>query len=306
MDCRRSPLRLDFSALVGDLKQQFLSSLAAPARARLEPVPDLPARLEACVQEAREAWPALDVPQDVLIQRLAQALGNDGGAETLEALHVGDLALAIACERRDRAALDALERLVLPAAAKTRRGTLPDEVLQRLREKVILQGKLSEYGGRGALQQWLRMVGTRLWLDAGEPAGREVPLEESPGALDALLDSDPELKLLRSEARELLRSAVQHGFRQLSPRDRSLLRLHHVSGLPHGKLGEMMGAPRSTVAHWLTQARDALMQGARAWLLEERALDAAELESLLNAAGSRLDVTLSDVLATRSGAGSNP
>jgi RNA polymerase sigma-70 factor (ECF subfamily) len=300
------PLRLDFPTVAADLERRFLSRLAAPARARLESAPDLEARLEACVQEAREAWPALDVAPEILADRLAQALGEDGDLETLEALHVGDLALAIACERQDRAALDALERQVLPAAAKTRRGQLPDEVLQKLREKLILQGRISEYGGRGALAQWLRMVGARLWLDTDTSARREVSLDESPGALDALLDSDPELKFLRREARALLRTALQHGFRQLSPRHRTLLRLHHVSRLPHGKLGEMMGAPRSTIAHWLTQARDALMAGAKAWLRQERAVDSAELESLLDAAGSRLDVTLSDVLASQTSAGSTP
>jgi RNA polymerase sigma-70 factor, ECF subfamily len=138
----------------------------------------------------------------------------------------------------------------------------------------------------------------RLQLDQGGRP-REVPLEEARSSLDALLDSNPEVRLLRSEARALLRSALAESFRQLEPRERSLLRLHHVSGVPHAKLGEMMGAPRSTVAHWLAQARSSLMERTRAWLQRERALQTGEVDSLLEAAGSRLDITLSDVLVSR-------
>jgi len=291
---------------LADLVQRFLAGVPGAARARCESIPDLPARLQALIREARDAWPGIHVPEEELAGRMGRAVGEGGDDATLEALHVGDLHLAVACERRDPAALAALEGAVLPAVVRTRRGPLPDEVVQQLREKVIVQGKIAEYGGRGALRQWLRMVGTRLWLDESGKPPREVDLDDAPGALDALLSSSPELKLVRAEARALLRRAVIQSFTRLAPRERTLLRLHHLSGVPHGKLAGMMGAPRSTVAYWLSQARDALLTGAREWLQRERDVGPEELESLLRAAGSRLDLTLADVLESQPGPGSTP
>src|SRR5262249_40317202 len=75
----------------------------------------LDAALERARGAAREAWPALGVPDDRFAARLVQLIGGEPAPlEVLERLHAADLYLSVACADGDPEALAALERDYLP------------------------------------------------------------------------------------------------------------------------------------------------------------------------------------------------
>src|SRR5439155_1045051 len=79
-----------------------------------------------------------------------------------------DLYLACALARGDAAALAELEAVVIPAAERGLR--LADdarrEVMQILREKMLVRGGIASYDGRAPLAIWLRVCAARLALRA--------------------------------------------------------------------------------------------------------------------------------------------
>src|SRR5262249_33917776 len=100
------------------------------------------------------------------------ALGA-GGA--LEAIELGDMALAFAAATADRQAVRRVEHTMVEAVPKSLTRLRPDprlvdEVKQSLREKLLVgaggRPKLLDYKGRGPLAAWVRVVALRLAYEA--------------------------------------------------------------------------------------------------------------------------------------------
>src|SRR5439155_11590326 len=101
-----------------------------------------------------------------------------------------DLYLACALARGDAAALAELEAVVIPAAERGLR--LADdarrEIMQILREKMLVRGGIASYDGRAPLAIWLRVCAARLALRQTERDRRFVDDIE----LDQLAPGVPE------------------------------------------------------------------------------------------------------------------
>lgn len=241
------------------------------------------------VATARREWPALKVDLAGFAASLADKLTGDPAA-----LQVSDLYLAYGCQEGDAEALAAFEAKVVPKVARGRGGRVSDDALQQLRERLFMRGKIAAYSGRGPLHRWARMVAVRLEAEGSGKTRRETELSEE--AVSALIEADPEIKIAGREARAILKDALGASFAELELKQRRLLRLFHVDQVPHAKIGVLFGAPRSTVAAWLTQARADLLGRVERRLAEEQRLEGSELRSWLNLARSELDITLSRVL----------
>jgi len=258
---------------------------------------DLDGWLDAQLAGAKAAWPQLELDEAVLA-RFAAALRRRTPEATAK-LRGADLLLASACVLQRPAALAAIDPLVrdeVRRAVTALDPMLVDDVLQQVREKLFVGegARIAEYSGDGPLGAWLRAVSVRLALNARRQGGREVPQSSLPEL--PLADPDPELALLRQRYRDSFRSAFAEAIASLSPRERTVLKLHTLDGLTLARIGAMYRKDLSTISRWLEQIRKTLLERTRERLGATLALETAALESLMRVADSELSVSLARLL----------
>jgi RNA polymerase sigma-70 factor (ECF subfamily) len=227
-------------------------------------------------------------------------------AAALAELHVVDLYLACACVHRVAAAVRAFEVgyvAELPAAlrAMDRAGDLVDEVLQRLREKMLVGDesgpRLDAYSGHGPLGAWLRVAATRIALSLQRRARPEAPDD-----LAELIDpaASPEVRVLAARVGASLREALRVGVAAQPPRTRAVLRLYYGDGRGVEEIGRVYRVHASTVSRWLARARADILAATRAHLAARLGASTSELDSLL-AEVPAMELSLTSVLGEPSG-----
>jgi RNA polymerase sigma-70 factor (ECF subfamily) len=279
----------------------FRAGLPEPLRSALDEQAE--EALARAAARGREAWPVVPLDDASFLGHLAGRLRADAPLiAQLEGIDAGGLYLAAACLRGVPAAIEAFERDILPSARRALEGradaALTDEILQRARARLLteLHGepRVARYAGRGPLSGFVRTVAVHLLSDH-EAAAK--PVEDDDDALAALPEAaDVEAGLCRLDQQEHFRAAFREALASLSPRDRALLRLSLLDGLSIDDLAPMYGAHRTTVARWLTAARDLLAARTRRTLAARLNLQPKELESLLGGVLSRFDLSLSRFL----------
>ena len=213
--------------------------------------------------------------------------------------HEADVALAAACLAGDADALVRLDRELVECVDRAVRKlggdrAIVDEVAQRLRTRLLVGdgARITEYSGRGPLRAWLRVVATRELLDMKRHDKLETPMGDA--TLDALpgAEHDPELQYLKASYRAAFRDAFRAAFAALEPRERDLLRRHHLRGQNIDALAARLTVHRATAARWVARARERLLEETRARLAASLEVDDRELDSILGLIASRLEVSL--------------
>jgi RNA polymerase sigma-70 factor (ECF subfamily) len=264
------------------------------------------ARLDALHARAAAAWPRLTLPDDAWLPYLAARLPADGGADTADALQIEDLWLACACLAGAPAALDAFDRAHRPALRAAAAGVTPpgatvDDVLQLAYAKLLVGDParppaLARYAGRGSLAGWLKVTVVRLALDLHRAGGREVPLNDEVIAWpDPAVD--PGLAALRARYAGDFKDAFAQAMATLTARDRNVLRGQVLYQMTLDQLAAVHRVHRSAVARWLADARATLLIATREALTARIGATRAEVESLIAALHSQLDVSLERLLA---------
>lgn len=285
-------------------------SALADALALAGPAAALDEAWAAAWTSARAAWPDVAVDEAWFAAVIARRLPADvEPLAGLAGLRVPDLYLACACVRGQADALRAFERSFgdqLAAAARRGGATAPDEVVARLRERLLVgpDAKLADYAGAGPLARWLKIAAQRLAIDMGRSdrvRGND-PASRGDGELvDRIGSEDPELQLLKDRYREAFREAFSRAMAALTPRARTMLRLHLIHGLSIDEIAPMHDVHRATAARWLAAARAEVLEGSRARLGELLAADAREVESIMHLIASRLDVSIVRHLESENG-----
>lgn len=271
---------------------------------------ELATELAAAARQIAAAWPDIDdVP--ALLVRVAPRIAVETSAPAcvLSSLAWSDLALADACLRQVPSALAAFEAghgdaLAAALVAANIDADARSEALQRLRLRLLVHEdgapRLAGYAGRGPLRTWLRVAALREALMLARASRRRAAHEVTDE--DALLEhaavaEDPELLLLQGRCREALRDAFAGAVASLDSRERTLLRLSLRDRLSVDQIGALYRVHRSTAARWLQAVRDKLSASTRAALASKLSLADAEVESLIRAIGSRIDLSLGSIAA---------
>jgi RNA polymerase sigma-70 factor (ECF subfamily) len=270
--------------------------------------PDSPEIVDAMAR-ARADWPELAVGDDVLRAWLVERAGE---GTPLSRLHLGDLMLACACAHGDAAALAAFHGAFDASIAATlarahSHGTDPDEMRQQLDVHLfVAEGeappRIAEYRGVGSLRTWVRVVASRLLLNAGR---RKLA---RPDALTSQLErdlgdgEDPELDWLKERYRGAFREALTTALAELPATDRSLLRLCVVNGLSATGVASIYGVHRATAKRWIARIRRDVLEATRAHLRARLRVDPDELDSIMGMIGSRLEASVRRCLATNGAA----
>jgi RNA polymerase sigma-70 factor, ECF subfamily len=292
----------------GRLASVLLAHLAEPVAAAVAALPDLDATLAAGLTAARAAWPEVELSDERFAAHLAGAIGSVEDAGLIGRLRIADLYLTAAvCERNPIAVRTLTEHYRSELVAALRQLSLaplqPDDVIQGVWENLLLEGddeqpRISQYRGRGDLRRWLRVSALRAAYRLLERNGRDVVFDDD--RLEAMPDAghDPELDVLKRRSVVEFRTAFRTAIASLTPRQRTLLRRHHLDGLTVDDLGALYRVHRATAARWLAEARDDVLMYTKRELRTRLKLGDAEVASLIEMIQSRLDVSLERLLAS--------
>lgn len=295
--------RPSWAALLADASPSARATLAAP-----EVLPHLVRDLAA----ARTAWPgAAAISDAALIAAVVQRLGmQKDPAAAFARLRLDDLLLALWCATGDARAISAFEQAhkadLDGALARFRRlAVTGDELRQLLRIKLFVASagrapRIADYSGFGFLQNWLRVTALRALVDlARTERARKVEELLADDELLGLPALGPDLaaKYARDEVSRAIKRAFAAAVAGLAPRQRNFLRHAQVDALTLDQIAALYGIHRATVARTLAQARTELADATRRTLAETLGVDAESIDSVVRAADSRIDLSLSRVLA---------
>ena len=257
--------------------------------------------VEAALARAREAWPALEVLDERFGDALAERVGDDADVPAAIAkMNAGDLYFVLACAAGDATALaelekrhladvaGALERVGFPAAAI-------DESLQVLRETLLVAGehgapRILEFGARGQLRGWLRVVATRIAFRLARPARKNVAFDES---LGEQAKGDLELDYLKKKYGSTFQDAFREALATLPVPDRLLLKQRFALNTTVIELGALHGVHASTISRRVAYVRARLVTATREGMMRRLRLGAPEVSSILRLIQSQLDISLS-------------
>ena len=263
--------------------------------------------LAAVIGRGERRWPGVKVDAAAFAAHVRAVLPPGAPlAASLEALHAEDLYLACGCAAADDKALQAFEAEFLPQVADyvgqiDRDPVFVDEVRQRLRERLFVPAehggrpRICEYTGRGALGAWLRVVAVRVALNLRRRAKATVSADGEEPALRSPAP-DPEVDYLKTRYGEEFRAAFRATLDTLSRDERNLLKLHYLEGLNIDEIGVAYHVHRATVARWLAQARERILEETRRQLAERLDAGSQDVDSVLALVRSQLDVSIYKLL----------
>jgi RNA polymerase sigma-70 factor, ECF subfamily len=261
------------------------------------------AAIAAWLGAARAAWPSVIVDERAFVAHVAARLGSP----TLDTIAAADLWLTCACVAGDPGAFAAFDAHYVATldpvlASNGLAADQIDEVKQELRRKLLVRDadgappRLDGFSGRADLRRWVRTTALRAGIDLYRGRG-ELPADDDQLARLPAIADDPELQYLKTRYRGELEDAIRAAIGRLAPRERLLLKYHHLDGLGVDPIAAMYGVHRATAARWIAAAREALADRAQEILLARMGVTRTELRSIARLVESQLDVSMRRLLA---------
>jgi RNA polymerase sigma-70 factor (ECF subfamily) len=259
--------------------------------------------IERWLHEGVGRWPDLTLEADAVIAHLAR-LGVDPASEHP---HTADLYLACGCARGQPAAIAIFERELMPVVRVAARKIDPaaefiDEVAQAARERLLVAShgeapRIAEYSGRGTLAAWVRIAAMRIAMNLLRPRRKHVLIDDDAFFEELPRASEADRRRVGARYADVCSEALREGFAKLTARERNLLRMHHLHGLTVDEMAPTFRVHRATVARWLSHARERLLETTREGVKARLQIGNDEADSILRVLLSRLDVSVSRLLA---------
>jgi RNA polymerase sigma-70 factor (ECF subfamily) len=160
--------------------------------------------------------------------------------------HRKSLELAQACAAGDPLARVTFERDHLAAVADhltaiDRSPSFVERVRAALAAELLGAGRIKEYTGKVPLSAWVRVAALRTAL--------ALRRGQSDGAPTQTATDEREVQ------RETGEQAVEQALREISTRERMVLRLTLAEGMDAARVGAIYGVPAATVVGWVEEAR---------------------------------------------------
>jgi len=214
---------------------------------------------------------------------------------------VPDLFLAAACAYNVAGALQLFRERIFPAVAHatcTYDPSLPfaEEVFQRLSTAMFVGGpdgqpKIFLYEGDGPLSKYIATAARRIALRMATSSSRFAGEE-------ALVDSlsrfhTQETSFLKEQHRDLFNRALVIAVRQLTDRERLVLRLNLNERVSTTRIAAMYKVSQPTVSRWIQRAARTLFARVKDLVCDELSIDTREMESLLLLVRSQIEINIS-------------
>ena len=289
------------------LEGAFLGAVHPDARPRFADRAALSDLLAELHQRGRTAFPGIEVAPAVFATDLARRLGATATPEQLASLRADHVYLAVACIAGDARAVSTFETEFLVAVdSSARRLRARPEQAEEVRAELARQMFVAEpgraaalalYSGRGDLGTYVRVIATRELVRVIAKDRREVGIDEQ-SFLDRISPaSDPEIGYLREHYRGDVDAAIRAALGKLPSETRALLRYSVVDGWTVDRIAELYGVHRATAARRVAAARDELGKAIRVELSARLAISPDEVDSVVRLVQSRVDLSLSRLLA---------
>jgi RNA polymerase sigma-70 factor len=201
-----------------------------------------------------------------------------------------DLFLAIACSRDDRVAwehfadnyMPLLRRFAAQACGDSSEG---EDLAQDVATKMLKEkNRLAGYNGRGSLAGWLRVVVSHAAVDRLRRRRKQVSLEELQENGMEAVHVDPgkrdEEEALDSRWAPIISKVANEIISSLSARDRLILGLYYLRGVPLRVIGRQFGIHEATASRWLERLRREIRKQVEGELRKKHGLRASEIQSL--------------------------
>jgi RNA polymerase sigma-70 factor (ECF subfamily) len=263
---------------------------------------ELETSLRQILDQARAAWPTADVSDETFVAYLGERFNGD-----LAQLRTRDLYLACACNQGSPVAINLFRthylRDLRSALARLRPSReFLAEVRQDLIQKLFVPDskgrlKISDYSGRAALGTWIHTAALRTALNLRRQAHPRALVDRDGLIEETSLFSLGELEFARFHHRDDFKAAIAAAIGRLSPRDRNLLRMHHLGGMTLDQLATIYRAHRVSVARWLAASRAAILEETQRTISKKLKLSRSQLMSLQRVMRSHLDVSLYRLLS---------
>ncbi len=251
------------------------------------------ADLHRTYDEARAAWPGVEVAFDAFAARI----------EGAGVAHATDLYLACACGDANPAALAEFDRVFLrsvrDAVARIDRShDFVSEVQQILRERLLVgdDAKIREYRGGGALASWIRTAAVRTALNLRRRSQQEAKRGAATEPFEQLLD--PQVAMLRQRYMPEIDGALRRAIAALAPKERLLLHFYYVDGLTLSKIAGLERVGTSTIFRRLNAATHSVLTSVKGELSDKLQLSVDSLDSLLRNVRDDIYLSLSQVLGS--------
>ncbi len=233
----------------------------------------------------------------------AQAAAAEARSDP-DSLQTADLWLATSLGQGDERALQIFESTLMPEVDRAlRRFALSQdehlELRQRVRIRLLVSQdgtappRIATYAGLGRLAPWVRTISARLALNLRRDTRKHAALDEIP---EFALPATSEIASLRSEDRSLFVSLLKAAFRELSPADRTLLRLRYAQNMTAVSLARAYGVHESTLSRRLASARKAMADNFRRGAAAHLGVDAST--DVFGLVHSRVESSLESLLAS--------
>jgi RNA polymerase sigma-70 factor len=300
------------------------------------PQEEMDKELAGIFERCQRRYPTIDIEYEWFRARIEEILrashGDHSGMSPcahclalLGQLHHEELFLAVACARGNRIAwehftdeyLSAIHRFASQACRGNEAGQdLAQEFVASLFGKpqespdgCVESGKLSSYNGRGSLNGWLRASIAHAAIDRFRKFRKQVSLDEmaEQGNVPEAPNPDPEITVedrMDSHWAPVLARSLEKELAGLEARDRLLLSLYHVYGIPLKKIGARFGVHEATASRWLERVRQQVRKRVETTLRKAHGLSGYEIQSLWRWLSEAGDPALNQVLRPLSGSAS--
>jgi RNA polymerase sigma-70 factor (ECF subfamily) len=249
---------------------------------------------------AHAAWPGIQVSAHDFAGHVTRL-----GLSALALARRGaEVYLALACARGDAAALQIFDATLLPGARSQMgrmgiTGAWEEELLQALRVRLLVgtPPRIASYKGEGALEAWVRVAAAHMALNDIEARNARTRHTLAAHAEQLVLRSDPELKVDKETFRQPLAEALEAALAALSPREKTLLRLHILDNLSIDEIGAIYRVHRATAARWLVGIRGTVLATVRNHLQLPARPTSSEFRSIVALLRDELSVSVARALA---------
>ncbi len=255
--------------------------------------------MQSVYDRCRKRFPTIDLPIEDFLNRAGQS-----GVE-FPLLHHEDLFLATACAGGNRIAWeyfadDFLPLLERAAAQACRRFGESEDIAHEILAVLIENpNRLGRYDGRGSLASWLRVAVARAAIDRFRRARREVPLEIEPGLNQepgAVREPAARAESIDPRWETILAEVLKDELKRLPARDRLLLGLYYMHGVPLKLIGRQFGVHEATASRWLDRVRSGIRKRVEAELRRRHRLRPGEIASIWRALAEEGKLSLKEIL----------
>jgi RNA polymerase sigma-70 factor (ECF subfamily) len=263
-------------------------------------------------EHAQREFPDLGVAEADLRayvdERITQTEETDAADAAYRPVIVAEMLLAQACGRGDDRAIGRFRKRFAAVVESVRvcfrsRAPSSDELWSDLDRRLFVRegdrpARIGEWSGRSELGASVKVVTARLMLNRLDSAKPETPTEDVLFETLLVTDQTPELAVASSERRAVMKGLFERAARELSARERRVLRLAFTEGMTIDDIGALHGVHRSSAARWIKEASSSLSKEVMRLARAELRLSPNELENWARGVEGSIDLSLARFLAT--------